>query len=97
MGPPFDLLNVVTVGTQADVADVAIAQDDAVGGVVEVRHLVVWVEPTSDELEALATFGQPEDLVEHFDVVERLAFAADGDALDLRGIDQPSEVFPRQR
>lgn len=87
----------VTVGTQADVADVAIAQDDAVGGVVEVRHLVVWVEPTSDELEALATFGQPEDLVEYFDVVERLAFAADGDALDLRGIDQPSEVFPRQR
>ncbi|MCY1540563.1 hypothetical protein D9M68_762110 [compost metagenome] len=97
MSPPFDLLNMVAVGAQTDVAGVAIARNDAARRVVEIRHLVMWIEPTGDEFEALATFGQPENLVEHVGVVEWLAFTTDGDALDLWGIDQPGEVFPRQR
>ena len=97
MGPPFDLLDMMAVCTEADVAGVAIGQDNPVCRVVELLHLVMWIEPTGDEFEALATFGQPENLVEHFGVVEWLAFTTDGDTLDLRGIDQPGKVFPRQR
>ena len=97
MGPPFDLLDMMAVGTEADVAGIAIAHDNSVRRIVEIRHLVMWIEPAGDEFKALAAFGQPENLVEHFCIVEWLAFTTDGDTLDLRGIDQPGKIFPCQR
>ena len=38
------------------VAGVAIGQDNPVCRVVELLHLVMWIEPTGDEFEALTTF-----------------------------------------
>ncbi|MNF58954.1 hypothetical protein D3C84_405320 [compost metagenome] len=56
MGPPLDLLYMMTVGAQAYVAGITITRHDAVGNVVEFRHHVMREESAGNELETLATF-----------------------------------------
>lgn len=55
MCPPFDLFDVMAVGTQADVAGIAIAGNYAVGAFVEGLHFVMREKSAGDELELLTT------------------------------------------
>ena len=94
MSPPFHLFDMVAVRAQSDITGVAPADHDAIGGVIELRHLLVGKEAACDELETLAALGKLKNLVEHSGVVEGFALSADGDALDVGGVDQRRQVLP---